>query len=139
MVQVEIQFHGSVDVREEDAIFNYRRKYLPTQQVQQKCIWEFLIAIAFFRKIIISFSHFICFVTNASMVHHMCLELWCVKFVMPPFIVLVSEVLTFFTGSISHSTSFSSQSNWKYSRRSICFIPSTRSTWFCSDWWMVFS
>ncbi|KAH8505916.1 hypothetical protein H0E87_012935, partial [Populus deltoides] len=31
--EVEIQFHGSVDVREEDAIFNYRRKYLPTQQV----------------------------------------------------------------------------------------------------------
>ncbi|XP_012089736.1 uncharacterized protein LOC105648070 isoform X1 [Jatropha curcas] len=31
--EVELQFHGSVDVREKDAIFNYRRKYLPTQQV----------------------------------------------------------------------------------------------------------
>ncbi|KAJ6746900.1 hypothetical protein OIU74_029377 [Salix koriyanagi] len=31
--EVELQLHGSVDVREEDAIFNYRRKYLPTQQV----------------------------------------------------------------------------------------------------------
>lgn len=32
--QVELQFHGSVDITEKDAIFNYRRKYLPTQQVQ---------------------------------------------------------------------------------------------------------
>ncbi|KAF8397170.1 hypothetical protein HHK36_016077 [Tetracentron sinense] len=31
--EVELQFHGSTDVREKDAIFNYRRKYLPTQQV----------------------------------------------------------------------------------------------------------
>ncbi|PRQ42756.1 putative D-alanine--D-alanine ligase [Rosa chinensis] len=31
--EVELQFLGSVDVREKDAIFNYRRKYLPTQQV----------------------------------------------------------------------------------------------------------
>ncbi|OMO97682.1 D-alanine--D-alanine ligase [Corchorus olitorius] len=31
--EVELQFHGSGDVREKDAIFNYRRKYLPTQQV----------------------------------------------------------------------------------------------------------
>lgn len=31
--EVELQFHGSVDVTEKDAIFNYRRKYLPTQQV----------------------------------------------------------------------------------------------------------
>ncbi|KAF5747659.1 hypothetical protein HS088_TW05G00386 [Tripterygium wilfordii] len=31
--EVELQFHGTVDVREKDAIFNYRRKYLPTQQV----------------------------------------------------------------------------------------------------------
>ncbi|PSS34736.1 D-alanine--D-alanine ligase [Actinidia chinensis var. chinensis] len=31
--EVELQFHGSADVREKDAIFNYRRKYLPTQQV----------------------------------------------------------------------------------------------------------
>ncbi|KAH9673232.1 D-alanine-D-alanine ligase family [Citrus sinensis] len=31
--EVELQFQGSVDVREKDAIFNYRRKYLPTQQV----------------------------------------------------------------------------------------------------------
>ncbi|XP_015897668.4 uncharacterized protein LOC107431289 isoform X1 [Ziziphus jujuba] len=31
--EVELQFHGSVDIREKDAIFNYRRKYLPTQQV----------------------------------------------------------------------------------------------------------
>ncbi|XP_030480547.1 uncharacterized protein LOC115697615 [Cannabis sativa] len=31
--EVELQFHGEVDVREKDAIFNYRRKYLPTQQV----------------------------------------------------------------------------------------------------------
>ncbi|XP_062094865.1 uncharacterized protein LOC133800815 [Humulus lupulus] len=31
--EVELQFHGKVDVREKDAIFNYRRKYLPTQQV----------------------------------------------------------------------------------------------------------
>lgn len=31
--QVEIQLHGNSDVREKDAIFNYRRKYLPTQQV----------------------------------------------------------------------------------------------------------
>ncbi|KAM7264723.1 hypothetical protein ACFE04_002406 [Oxalis oulophora] len=31
--EVELQFRGSVDVREKDAIFNYRRKYLPTQQV----------------------------------------------------------------------------------------------------------
>lgn len=32
--QVKLQFHGSVDITEKDAIFNYRRKYLPTQQVQ---------------------------------------------------------------------------------------------------------
>ncbi|KAJ9185445.1 hypothetical protein P3X46_005083 [Hevea brasiliensis] len=31
--EVELQFHGNVDIREKDAIFNYRRKYLPTQQV----------------------------------------------------------------------------------------------------------
>ncbi|XP_058110500.1 uncharacterized protein LOC131253491 isoform X4 [Magnolia sinica] len=31
--EVELQFCGSNDVREKDAIFNYRRKYLPTQQV----------------------------------------------------------------------------------------------------------
>ncbi|XXG39900.1 hypothetical protein AAC387_Pa01g0745 [Persea americana] len=31
--EVELQFSGSSDVREKDAIFNYRRKYLPTQQV----------------------------------------------------------------------------------------------------------
>ncbi|XP_015583609.1 uncharacterized protein LOC8287922 isoform X1 [Ricinus communis] len=31
--EVELQFHGSADIRENDAIFNYRRKYLPTQQV----------------------------------------------------------------------------------------------------------
>ncbi|XP_031284860.1 uncharacterized protein LOC116143550 [Pistacia vera] len=31
--EVELQFHGIGDVREKDAIFNYRRKYLPTQQV----------------------------------------------------------------------------------------------------------
>ncbi|XVF76908.1 hypothetical protein PTKIN_Ptkin13bG0305000 [Pterospermum kingtungense] len=31
--EVELQFHGSGDLREKDAIFNYRRKYLPTQQV----------------------------------------------------------------------------------------------------------
>ncbi|KAJ7961131.1 D-alanine-D-alanine ligase [Quillaja saponaria] len=31
--EVELQFQGSIDVREKDAIFNYRRKYLPTQQV----------------------------------------------------------------------------------------------------------
>ncbi|XP_031376335.1 uncharacterized protein LOC116192059 isoform X2 [Punica granatum] len=31
--EVELRFHGTVDVREKDAIFNYRRKYLPTQQV----------------------------------------------------------------------------------------------------------
>lgn len=31
--EVELQSHGSVDVSEKDAIFNYRRKYLPTQQV----------------------------------------------------------------------------------------------------------
>lgn len=35
-VQVELQFHGNVDVREKDAIFNYRRKYLPTQQVEKQ-------------------------------------------------------------------------------------------------------
>ncbi|KAG5550706.1 hypothetical protein RHGRI_015610 [Rhododendron griersonianum] len=31
--EVELQFHGSADVDKKDAIFNYRRKYLPTQQV----------------------------------------------------------------------------------------------------------
>lgn len=31
--EVELHFQGSVDVSEKDAIFNYRRKYLPTQQV----------------------------------------------------------------------------------------------------------
>ncbi|XP_010256985.1 PREDICTED: uncharacterized protein LOC104597236 isoform X2 [Nelumbo nucifera] len=31
--EVELQFHDSANVRENDAIFNYRRKYLPTQQV----------------------------------------------------------------------------------------------------------
>ncbi|CAJ1809605.1 unnamed protein product [Sphenostylis stenocarpa] len=31
--EVELQFRGSNDVKENDAIFNYRRKYLPTQQV----------------------------------------------------------------------------------------------------------
>ncbi|KAL5720879.1 hypothetical protein ACHQM5_013508 [Ranunculus cassubicifolius] len=31
--EVELHFHGSADVGETDAIFNYRRKYLPTQQV----------------------------------------------------------------------------------------------------------
>ncbi|KAL2500278.1 D-alanine--D-alanine ligase family [Forsythia ovata] len=31
--EVELQSHGSVDLSEKDAIFNYRRKYLPTQQV----------------------------------------------------------------------------------------------------------
>lgn len=31
--EVELQFQGSIDVQEKDAIFNYRRKYLPTQQV----------------------------------------------------------------------------------------------------------
>ncbi|GAV80851.1 Dala_Dala_lig_N domain-containing protein/Dala_Dala_lig_C domain-containing protein [Cephalotus follicularis] len=31
--EVELHFHGSADVREKDAIFNYRRKYLPTEQV----------------------------------------------------------------------------------------------------------
>ncbi|CAK7336658.1 unnamed protein product [Dovyalis caffra] len=33
--EVELKFHGSVDVREKDGIFNYRRKYLPTQQSQK--------------------------------------------------------------------------------------------------------
>ncbi|XP_057972095.1 uncharacterized protein LOC131160433 isoform X2 [Malania oleifera] len=31
--EVELQSHGNANVREKDAIFNYRRKYLPTQQV----------------------------------------------------------------------------------------------------------
>ncbi|MED6156508.1 hypothetical protein PIB30_014905 [Stylosanthes scabra] len=31
--EVELQFRGAKDVQESDAIFNYRRKYLPTQQV----------------------------------------------------------------------------------------------------------
>ncbi|KAL6002923.1 hypothetical protein ACLOJK_023145 [Asimina triloba] len=31
--EVELQFFGNNDVREKDAIFNYRRKYLPTQQI----------------------------------------------------------------------------------------------------------
>ncbi|KAL6987925.1 hypothetical protein U1Q18_013671 [Sarracenia purpurea var. burkii] len=31
--EVELQFHGNADISEKDAIFNYRRKYLPTQQV----------------------------------------------------------------------------------------------------------
>lgn len=31
--EVELHFQGSTDMRETDAIFNYRRKYLPTQQV----------------------------------------------------------------------------------------------------------
>ncbi|KAI3474259.1 hypothetical protein Pfo_029981 [Paulownia fortunei] len=31
--EVELQSHGSVDSSEKDIIFNYRRKYLPTQQV----------------------------------------------------------------------------------------------------------
>ncbi|CAN4118280.1 unnamed protein product [Withania somnifera] len=31
--EVELQSHGTVDVGEKDAIFNYRRKYLPTRQV----------------------------------------------------------------------------------------------------------
>ncbi|XP_059668105.1 uncharacterized protein LOC132313381 [Cornus florida] len=31
--EVELHSHGSADVNEKDAIFNYRRKYLPTQQV----------------------------------------------------------------------------------------------------------
>ncbi|KAL5550686.1 hypothetical protein UlMin_000862 [Ulmus minor] len=31
--EVELQFLVNVDAREKDAIFNYRRKYLPTQQV----------------------------------------------------------------------------------------------------------
>ncbi|KAL3830241.1 hypothetical protein ACJIZ3_019043 [Penstemon smallii] len=31
--EVELQSHGSVDSSEKDVIFNYRRKYLPTQQV----------------------------------------------------------------------------------------------------------
>ncbi|MED6112269.1 hypothetical protein PIB30_060172 [Stylosanthes scabra] len=31
--EVELQFRGAKDVQENDAIFNYRRKYLPTQQV----------------------------------------------------------------------------------------------------------
>ncbi|CAM8966948.1 unnamed protein product [Rhodiola kirilowii] len=31
--EVELQCLGNVDVNEKDAIFNYRRKYLPTQQV----------------------------------------------------------------------------------------------------------
>ncbi|KAK7395025.1 hypothetical protein VNO78_15566 [Psophocarpus tetragonolobus] len=31
--EVELRFRGANDVRENDAIFNYRRKYLPTQQV----------------------------------------------------------------------------------------------------------
>ncbi|PHT36522.1 hypothetical protein CQW23_24222 [Capsicum baccatum] len=32
--EVELQSHGTVDVGEKDAIFNYRRKYLPTRQVE---------------------------------------------------------------------------------------------------------
>lgn len=31
--EVELHFRGATDVKEKDAIFNYRRKYLPTQQV----------------------------------------------------------------------------------------------------------
>ncbi|CAI9097201.1 OLC1v1033574C1 [Oldenlandia corymbosa var. corymbosa] len=31
--EVELQSHENVDAREQDAIFNYRRKYLPTRQV----------------------------------------------------------------------------------------------------------
>ncbi|XP_021766135.1 uncharacterized protein LOC110730606 isoform X2 [Chenopodium quinoa] len=31
--EVELQFKGDANLREKDAIFNYRRKYLPTQQV----------------------------------------------------------------------------------------------------------
>ncbi|WCJ27957.1 D-alanine--D-alanine ligase family [Euphorbia peplus] len=31
--EVELLFQGSTDIGEKDAIFNYRRKYLPTQQV----------------------------------------------------------------------------------------------------------
>jgi hypothetical protein len=34
--QVELQFVGASDVKESDAIFNYRRKYLPTQQVSRR-------------------------------------------------------------------------------------------------------
>lgn len=33
--EVELQLQGSLDALEKDAIFNYRRKYLPTQQVHQ--------------------------------------------------------------------------------------------------------
>ncbi|KAK9734334.1 hypothetical protein RND81_04G132500 [Saponaria officinalis] len=31
--EVELQFHSGFDTKEKDAIFNFRRKYLPTQQV----------------------------------------------------------------------------------------------------------
>ncbi|KAI4356102.1 hypothetical protein L6164_000148 [Bauhinia variegata] len=31
--EVELQSRGAIDLKEKDAIFNYRRKYLPTQQV----------------------------------------------------------------------------------------------------------
>ncbi|KAI8004822.1 B3 domain-containing protein [Camellia lanceoleosa] len=31
--RVELQFHGSADVNKKDGIFNYRRKYLPIQQI----------------------------------------------------------------------------------------------------------
>ncbi|XP_028771289.1 uncharacterized protein LOC114728546 [Neltuma alba] len=31
--EIELQFRGAADMKEKDAIFNYRRKYLPTQQV----------------------------------------------------------------------------------------------------------
>lgn len=33
--QVELQSSVSADLSEKDAIFNYRRKYLPTQQVKR--------------------------------------------------------------------------------------------------------
>ncbi|KAK9734399.1 hypothetical protein RND81_04G137100 [Saponaria officinalis] len=41
--EVELQFHSGFDTKEKDAIFNFRRKYLPTQQVAYHTPPRFLI------------------------------------------------------------------------------------------------
>ncbi|KAE8099081.1 hypothetical protein FH972_017090 [Carpinus fangiana] len=65
--EVELQFHGSGDARENDAIFNYRRKYLPTQQISGMEQTSFL----FQQASKVGFSH-----SNIlrSIIYHACLR-----------------------------------------------------------------
>lgn len=124
---MELQFLGENDLKENDAIFNYRRKYLPTQQVSISINVLFMhtrcSAHVFQEVTFVSFN-----LTNLYLVSYNP-----AKFVSN----LVKDI--FSAGCLSHSTSFSFGCNWEYSQRSIYIISTASPPRFCTNWWMVFA